>query len=190
MTEQVLIGFSGRARHGKTECTLAMKEYVQKCEYRTVGIYDVGAMILKTCITSGRLPEVKREDMTREQIQVLIDVGKEMKHSFGQDYFAKRCVAEAREEGVAVALCPNLRLPPEALAWRDARGIMVRVTRLNADGSLFISPDRNPNDITETALQFWPADYYLTNVNNDNGAELLKRQAVTLYKYIRGTLNG
>ncbi len=190
MKEQLLIGFSGRARHGKTECTLAMKDYVEKCEYRTVGIYDVGVMILKTCISSGRLPEVKRENMTKDQIQVLIDVGKEMKLQFGQDYFARRCIAEAREEEVAVALCPNLRLPPEAATWREAGGIMVRVTRLNEDGSLYISPDRNPNDITETALQFWPANYYLTNVNNINGAELLKMQAVTLYKYIRETVNG
>ncbi len=188
MSEQLLVGFSGRARHGKTECTLAIKEYAEECEMRRTYICDIGSMILKACISSGRLPSVKREDMTKAQIQVLIDVGKEMKNAFGQDYFAKRAIAEAKEDGADVALCPNLRLPVEADTWRNAGGIMVRVTRLNADGSLFISPDRDANDITETSLQFWPADYYLTNKNNARGAELLALQAVTLYKYIRSGL--
>jgi hypothetical protein len=190
MSEQVLIGFSGRARHGKTECTLATQEYALKCEHKLTHVCDIGSMILKTCITSGRLPNVRREDMTKEQIQVLIDVGKEMKNAFGQDYFAKRAITEAKKSGAAVAVCPNIRLPIEAKTWRDAGGIMVRVTRLNEDGSVYISPDRDPNDITETALQNWAADYYLTNVNNARGAELLKMQAVTLYKYIRMTVNG
>ena len=189
MSEQLLVGFSGRARHGKTECTLAIKEYAEECEMRRTYICDIGSMILKTCISSGRLPNVRREDMTKAQIQVLIDVGKEMKLQFGQDYFAKRAIAEAKEDGADVAICPNLRLPIEADTWRCAGGVMIRVTRLNPDGSLFISPDRDPNDVTETSLQFWPADYYLTNVNSARGAYLLALQAVTLYRYIRSNVN-
>ncbi len=185
MFEQVLIGFTGRARHGKTECALAIKEYAERTHH-TVGIYDVGSMILKACHISGRLPaNLKREDMKKEDIQVLIDVGKELKNQFGQDYFANMVVQNAKADHCDIAMCPNLRLPIEADVFRKSGGIIVRVTRLNADGSLFISSDRDPNDVTETALSFWPADYYLTNVNNPRGAELLKRQAVALYQYIR-----
>ena len=92
---QVLIGFSGRARHGKTECTTAIKAYAESTSAK-VGIYDVGAMILKLCIESGRLPNIKREDLMPNEIQTLIDVGKEMKAQFGQDYFANRVVVAAR----------------------------------------------------------------------------------------------
>lgn len=186
--DQILLGFSGRARHGKTECTLAIKEYAERTHH-TVGIYDVGAMILKICHESGRLPAtMRREDMVKADIQVLIDVGKEMKNAFGQDYFVNMVVQTALEEHRDVALCPNLRLPIEADVFRKESGIIVRVTRLNADGSLYISQDRDPNDVTETSLSFWPANYYLTNVNNPRGAELLKRQAVALYQYIREEL--
>lgn len=188
MSDQILIGFSGRARHGKTECMLAVKEYAERAHH-TVGIYDVGSMILKACHISGRLPAtLKREDMKKEDIQVLIDVGKELKNQFGQDYFANMVVQNAKDEHCDIAMCPNLRLPIEADVFRKSGGIIVRVTRLNADGSLFISSDRDPNDVTETALQFWPADYYLTNVNNPRGAELLKRQAAVLYQYIKEEL--
>lgn len=181
---QILIGWSGRARHGKTECTLAVKRYAEYIN-ESVGVYDIGAMILKTCIELGRLPQMKREDMTKEQIQVLIDVGKELKNEHGQDYFAQRVIAAAKADNVEVAMCPNIRLAVEADAFTKAGGKIVRINRLNPDGSQYISPDRDPNDITETALQFWPADYYLTHVTTAD-AQFIKMQAVTLYKYFRG----
>lgn len=184
---QLLIGWSGRARHGKSECTAAVKAFAE-AEGKTVGVYDVGAMILETCIKQNRLPNIKRADMTRDQLQVLIDVGKEIKNHFGQDYFAKRIVGKALEDGVDVAMCPNLRLAVEAQTFRDAGGIVVRLTSLNKDGSIYISPDRDPNDVTETSLQFWPADYYLTVVDPVD-AEWIKRQAITLYRYIAGYTN-
>jgi hypothetical protein len=181
---QILIGWSGRARHGKTECTKAVREFAER-EGKTVGVYDVGAMILQTCVRQNRLPDVKRADMTKDQIQVLIDVGKELKNAFGQDYFAKRVVDKAKQDKVDVAMCPNLRLPVEADCFRKAGGVIVRVNSLNKDGSIYISPDRDPNDVTETALQFWPADYYLTVVDPVD-ARWIMLQAVTLYKYITG----
>jgi hypothetical protein len=184
MSEQIIIGFSGRARHGKTECTMAIKEYAEKCECRTVGIYDVGAMILQMCIKQNRLPQVNRVDMTKEQLQVLIDVGKEMR-KVDENYWVNRVVEQALEDKFDVAMCPNLRMPQECAAIRNVGGYVVRVNSLNADGSMYISPDRDPNDPTETALQFWAADFYLTVVDPPD-ATLLKAQAVTLYKYIRG----
>jgi len=181
---QILIGWSGRARHGKTECTQAVKTFAES-EGKTVGVYDIGAMILETCIKQNRLPNIKRTDMSRDQLQTLIDVGKEIKNHFGQDYFAKRVVGKAQEDGVDVAMCPNLRLAVEAETFRNAGGVVVRLSSLNKDGSPYISPDRDPNDVTETSLLFWPAQFYLTVVDPVD-AEWIKRQAVTLYRYIAG----
>lgn len=163
---------------------MAIKDYAEKCEHRQVGVYDVGAMILAMCIKQNRLPDVKRADMTKEQLQVLVNVGNEMR-KVDRNYWSKRIVSQAKEDNFDVAMCPNLRFPQEADAFREAGGVVVRLTSLNKDGSIYISPDRDPNDVTETALSFWAADYYLTVVDPVD-AELLRRQAVTLYKYLRG----
>lgn len=179
----VFIGWSGRARHGKTESTEAVKNFALS-QGKTVGVYDVGNMIRLMAIASGRLPQVERKDMTREQLQVLIDLGKEMR-DVDTNYWVKRVISQAILDNPDVAMCPNIRMPLEAQSIRDQGGHIVRVTRLNQDGSLFISPDRDPNDITETALEFWPADFYLT-AKTTTDAQLIRMQAVTLYKYLAG----
>lgn len=177
----LFIGLSGRARHGKTTCAEAIVEHCKSIGV-DARIYDIGGMILRVCIEEGRLPVgLKRADMTREQLQVLIDVGKE-KRELEPNYWMGRLVRAVAGDSPAVAICPNPRLPLEAGAIRAAGGVMVRCTRLNADGSLFISEDRPPNDITETALEFWPADYYLTTKPGQD--KFMAAQAVTLYKHL------
>jgi hypothetical protein len=146
-------------------------------------MYDVGQMIRKELVDLGKLPaELKREDMNREHLQLMIDHGKE-RRAQSLNYWVEKLLASVAMEQPDVALCPNLRLPMEAQAFRECGGYVVRCTRLNKDGSLFISEDRPPNDITETALQFWPADFYLTTVDGDT--PLMARQAVTLYEYLK-----
>lgn len=174
---------SGRARHGKTESTEAIKSFAES-QGETVKVYDVGDMIRRLCIATGRLPQVERVDMTKEQIQVLIDVGKE-ERTKNRNVWIERVVQQAITDNPDVAMCPNLRLPLEAEEIRKIGGVIIRCTRMNPDGSLYISPDRDPNDITETALQFWPADHYITYVSKPD-ARLVRMQAVTLYKYLTG----
>lgn len=176
----LIIGFSGRARHGKTICCDAIYKHAAN-KFLMVAVYDIGSMIRRVCIEEGRLPNVQRADMTREQLEVLIAVGKE-KRSISENYWVERVLEQIQKEAPAIALCPNLRLPLEADAWRKAGGYVVRCTRLNENGSLFISEDRPPNDITETALEFWPADFYLTT--KPDQIELLERQAIALYQYL------
>lgn len=177
----LIIGFSGRARHGKTICCDAIYNHSVTTGSPSV-VYDIGSMIRRVCIDEGRLPNnVSRAEMTREQLEVLIAVGKE-KRSISENYWVERVLAQIESDKPAIALCPNLRLPMEADAWRKAGGYVVRCTRLNDNGSLFISEDRPPNDITETALEFWPADFYLTT--KPDQIEFLERQAVALYEYL------
>jgi hypothetical protein len=182
----IVLGFSGRARHGKTECTEAIYSHIMDNEHdsRQARVYDVGNMIRRMAIAEGRLPQVERKDMTKEQLQVLIDLGKEMR-AVDHNYWVKQIIAAIEQEKPDVAMCPNVRLPQEAEAFESIGGFMVRCTRLNADGSLYISPDRDPNDITETALQFWPCKYHITTVTGVD-ARLVRMQAVTLFRYLTG----
>ena len=186
MNKPLILGFSGRARHGKTICCDVIYKHARSVGY-LAKIYDIGAMIRLVCIEEGRLPDVARENMTREQIEVLIAVGKE-KRTISENYWVERVLTQIEKEKPDIALCPNLRLPLEAVAWHAAGGYVVRCTRLNVNGSLFISEDRPPNDITETALESWPADFYLTT--KPDQIEFLEATAIALYRYLLGPQHG
>lgn len=161
-----------------------------EAEGKKVNVYDVGAMILVEAKTSEDLPanlrlpsSLKREDMTKDQLQVLIDIGK-LRREQDHNYWLNRICIQAANDNPDVALCPNIRLPQEAEAIRRSGGFIVRYNRLNANGSPFISPDRDPNDITETAMNFWPADFYITTIADQ--AEWGRMQARNLYFYLTG----
>lgn len=186
MSKTLILGFSGRARHGKTICCDAILWHARSRGYLT-HIYDIGGLIREFAIADGRLPDIPRNAMTREHLDVLIAVGKE-KRAISKNFWVERVLAAIEKDKPTIGLCPNLRLGFEADAWRAAGGVIVRCKRLNANGSLFISEDRPPNDITETALEFWPADFNL--VTGPDQIEFLERQAVALYEYLLNPQHG
>lgn len=182
----IVLACSGRARHGKTEACEAVYRHVT-AQGGTAKLYDIGDMIRRFCISTGRLPQVERKDMTREQLEILINVGKKQR-AIDVNFWIGELVRTIKAEQPDVALCPNARYESEAVAFRDIGGYMLRLTRLNANGSVFISEDRPANDISETALEFWPADFYITHKTGQ--LELVKRQAVTLYEFIKEQAHG
>ena len=198
----LIIGYSGRARSGKSESCEAIRNFTcqeywnsarrsTSCDSyalsvpiqrrRTAVVYDIGNLIRLWCIKNGRLPQIERRDMTREQLQILIDVGKE-RRADDPNFWLDLMFTSIAFDAPDVALIPNLRYENEAAAVKAQNGFVVRMTRLNANGSEYISPDRDPNDISETSLQFWPADFYFTV--KDGHVDLVRKQAVALYLYL------
>ena len=183
----LIIGYSGRARSGKSESCEAIRNFtchalsVPIQRRRTAVVYDIGNLIRLWCIKNGRLPQIERRDMTREQLQILIDVGKE-RRADDPNFWLDLMFTSIAFDAPDVALIPNLRYENEAAAVKAQNGFVVRMTRLNANGSEYISPDRDPNDISETSLQFWPADFYFTV--KDGHVDLVRKQAVALYLYL------
>ena len=198
----LIIGFSGRARHGKSEACEAIAKYVatevwrpktgELCTCHTPGIaiqhratatiYDIGNFVRLYCIGKGRLPAVGRKDMTKEQLQVLIDVGKE-KRAEDPEYWLKRMFTAIGADQPDVALIPNLRYWNEVDAVKQRGGYVVRVSRLTGSGADFISPDRDPNDVSETSLYHcWETDFYIAV--KEGHAELVRKQAVAIYQYL------
>lgn len=148
----------------------------------TAKVYDIGAFIRDYCVKTGRMPDVPREQMTREQLQLLVDVGIELRTEHGDNYCLDKLLGQAAKERPDVALIPNLRRSTEADAVRNRGGYVVRCTRLNANGSIFISTDRDPNSPLETELEFWPADFYI--VSKPGQDVLTGEVAVTYYEYL------
>lgn len=183
---KLILGWAGKAKHGKTESVLAVKRY---CDANgiTCGIYEFSAVILRWCIEQGRLPEgTQRPNMDKAQLQVLVDAGNEGRR-ISQDFWVGQILAAMKADANDVSLTPNIRFAHEVdmlHAVQGARGYVVRNTRLNADGSVFISPDRDPNDVTETALDHAPVDFYITTKTGQE--ELATQTAVLIFKYLWG----
>lgn len=182
----LLIGFSGRAKHGKTECCEGIKQHVES-EGGTAAIYDIGDMIRRYCIETGRLPQIERKDMNREQLTLMIYVGRE-KRAIDENFWIDQVFDRAAKEKPDVALCPNLRYRNEAEMFKQKGAFVVRVQRLNENGSVYISDDRPPNDPLETELEFWSADFYLTG--KPGQIALVKTQALCIYEFLKELQRG
>jgi hypothetical protein len=146
-----------------------------------VRMYDIGDMIRRYCIREGRLPDIPRAEFTKPQLQILINVGRE-KRAVDVNYWIGQMMSAIAVERPLVALCPNLRYLNEAETIHKAGGHVVRMVRLNSNGSLFISEDRPPNDVSETELEFWSPDF--TIINKEGRADLTNDFVVALFDYL------
>ena len=157
----IVIGLTGRCRSGKTTVSDAI-DYVAGRRYGLkVKQYEFGQVVLDYCITSGRLPKKTRDSVTPPELHTLVYVGSQMRRKdpdFWVDMIASKIMADNPE----IAILCGLRFPNEVSLVKGSGGYLVRVISLNADGSEFISPDRDPNDPTETSLLTLPTDYVLT----------------------------
>lgn len=181
---KLVLGFAGKAQHGKTTCTSAIQRH---CDSAGISckVYEFSAIILDWCIAKGRLPHgITRPELNKEQLQLLVDAGNEGR-SIHRDFWVGQILEAMRTDNPDVALTPNIRFSHEVdmlHAVHGAKGYVVRCTRLNANGSMYISRDRDPNDVTETSLDLFPVDFYLT-AKNDFGA-LMDLQATVLFKFL------
>ena len=156
----MIIGLSGRARNGKTTIADAMMAYADR-KHWPARVYDIGAEVLRYSIENGRLPAKPRNELTAEELKILIDVGFEQRQKDPM-FWLKRIGSRIQIEEHYLAIVPNIRYANEAAWVRSENGILVRVTALNENGTSYISPDRDANNPSETDLQWYPADYYIT----------------------------
>jgi len=178
----LIIGASGRARHGKTISCDAILAHARIAHGLHAKLYDIGSYVRQFAVDNGLLPDVPRASMTKEQLAIMVQVGNQQR-AIDENFWVRQMMDGIDLDKPDVACIPNLRFPQEGFAIKGRGGYVVRFTRLNADGSIYISPDRDPNDPTETALEFWPADFYLTAKQDHE--DLLIMEAITLYEYLR-----
>lgn len=172
------IGLSGKAEAGKSATSRIMVEAAQSLGL-DAHIFEISSMLCESAIRRGLLPPgTVREGMTREQIKILVDEGVWGRAQDPQYWTKQSKAAIAASPDLHVAIVPNIRFPQEA----GESDFVVRINRLNADRSPFISETRDPNDITETALDNWPADFYITNITGHG--RLLEMNVTTLFAYI------
>lgn len=179
----IVIGISGKAEHGKTAAARIIKEAAEAIGL-SVFILEISKMILEHCQEQGMIPKgLTREQCTNEQVRILVFEGSRMRNQVDKNYWTNKCNEwiKAHPE-YNVVIIPNVRFPQEAGAIRDFGGTVLRLNRLNVDGSPFISMTRDPNHETETALDHWPADFYITNITGKD--KLLEAFIRAFFAYV------
>jgi hypothetical protein len=80
------------------------------------------------------------------------------------------------EDQPTIALVTDMRFPNELEAVRKRGGLAIKVSRLHADLTPYVAPDRDPSHPSETALDGWSSwDYEL--VAKSGEMQLLERHA-------------
>ena len=110
--------------------------------------------------------------------------GTEYRRTQDPDYWVKKLVVRIKNESPDVALITDTRFVNEAQAIKDLGGYNLNVSRLNADGTPFVAPDRPADHPSETSLDNWNWD--LKIVNSDGHAALTGELAITYVEYLRG----
>lgn len=180
----ILIGLAGKAEHGKSAGSRIIKEWTERrgC---TCEIFEVSKLILDECYALGLIPDGQpRDQNNKEQNKILVDHGSKQRES-NPNYWTDLITAQMLASKADVTVCPNIRFPQEAQAIRNSGGYIIRMNRVNdvAHGlSPFISLSRDPNHLTETAVDNWPADFIITNVTGHGG--LLEGLVAAVMNYV------
>lgn len=175
----IVIGVGSKAQQGKSLFCATIAEQCSRNGAKCVE-YSISGEILNHCIREGILPT----DARRETVDpnVLVEAGT-WGRAQSKTYWTDKLRARIDAERPAVALIPNVRFPTEQEMVKQFGGFNVRVTRLNPNGSRFISTDRSPNDDCETSLDLAVWDFEI--VNHTGRGYWLRRQAIALFEYLR-----
>ena len=175
----IIIGAGSRAKQGKSLFCATIIEQCSRQGIRCVE-YSISSAILAYCIREGILPP----DATRETCDpnVLVRVGNE-KRSENKHFWIGPLGEQIETERPAVALLPNVRFPTEHGLVTDLGGWNARITRYNENGTRYISPDRDPNDLCEVSLDHARFDFEIHNMYAK--PYWLRRQAIALFDYLR-----
>lgn len=187
---KLLIGFCGRARHGKDFVAGMVRNGLEQKGHRCF-LSTISQMVLNDAQHRGLIrSDITREQCTKPELDVLVKHG-----HYGRSLHPDHWIGELQEKIITfnpdVALIPGVRFPNE-IDWikrhdKKIKGIVVRIRRFNPDGSDYISPDRDPNDPMETVLNRVVADYEISATSGQQ--DWLDAQARGLANFLAGEIH-
>lgn len=181
-----IFAFAGRMEHGKSTCARMLAEIIAGGSPDTAVRHAAFAATLKQeLVVDCGFPRGFIDGKTVEARQLMQAYG-QARRAVDPFYWVQQILNTcAYEQGQLasplrtnrVLALDDLRFPNElvelsafALRFSDVRLMPVKVTRLNDDGSLYISDQRTANDLSETAVT---QDYFPHSVIAKSG-ELTK----------------
>jgi len=182
MELKLLLGLCGRARHGKDFTASVIHGWFEEQGYH-VFTSSISEEVLREGQDRGIIRQgITRADCTRVELDALVALGHEGR-AIDEYHWLFRLEARIVALKVDIAVIPGIRFPNEIDWLRSFNGTIARVKRYNVDGSLYISPDRDPNDPMETCIERVVADYEISAATGQES--WLKNQARGLANELR-----
>jgi hypothetical protein len=115
--------------------------------------------------------------MTKKDGPLLQYVGTDVVRAKDADLWVRTLYWTAEEQAPEFVIVPDVRFPNEAEFIKGMGGYLIKVSRLNADGSPFVAADRDPNHTSETALDGFQGWDEVIQVP-DGALDLLRMRAI------------
>jgi hypothetical protein len=147
----------------------------------TAKIFELSDYVLADLKADGLIPKSATREDLKDNVGLLVQRGMSRREE-NPDYWIDALRSDLLTQNPDVAIVPNIRFQNEAKIIDDLRGYLVRVKAIVYDGVEYISPDRNPNHISETGTYLLDADYFLTVKKGQT--KLLEAQAGALLNYL------
>ncbi len=146
----LVIGFGAKARQGKNAAADAIKEYAVRNGFVKVEIFsfadELRRMATEFC------------GMTKKDAPLLQRLGCHMRE-FEPDFWVRLLAAKVSAAKPELVLIPDLRFQNEAAWIKSQNGYCVEIIRFNADKTRLAAQDRDPNHISEVALDSYDWDF-------------------------------
>lgn len=190
----LIIGLGHRARHGKNTVAEEIAGVLRENGFRYVFLMSFAAQLKEFCranheaismcyrATTGRELNSPKADPVYGYVDILQWFGTDVARKLDVDFWVKKVsrIIELDVAREAAVIFTDVRFPNEINWIESIGGKTVKVERLNFDGSLWLSPDRDPNHLSEVALKDYVFDYSVMAHSLDE----LKSQARSLAETI------
>lgn len=171
---RLIIGICGRARHGKNTVADTIHEGFDRAGFKC-GIVTVSDVVWDEAKKLRKVKSMYRGTAAKWELDELVKLG-HAERAKDEDHWTSLVAKRIVSAGLTIAVMPGVRFHNEVTCVRKfPGGVIVKVQRYRKDGSLFISPDRDPDDLMETTVDDIVADFEFKHVTGQ--ADWLLAQA-------------
>ncbi len=180
----IIIAFGNKAQNGKDTAGEAVVDFYKRKKLNvlrhglidrapTVAIFKFAEELYHECCVS--------HGMTIKDPALLQRIGQARREE-NQNYWVDKLMVQLDHSPYDIAVITDIRYVNEAKAVKARGGWLINVSRINGDGTPFISPDRDPKHISEVALDGYNFDFYIRSKSSVLTGEL----AIATAEYIVG----
>jgi len=182
----IILGIGHKARHGKDTAASAILDYYGLANNvkLTHGLKDTLVRVQRVGFADA-LYELARNEygMKEKDAPLLQRLGAE-KRKDNPEYWIEKAFTRIHTK-TDIVVIPDVRYQNEANYIKFHGGYLLKVTRLNKDGSPFVDPSRPADHPSEVELDSYTG-WDLQIVNADGHAALVGELAVSYTEYLRG----
>lgn len=158
MDKTFYIGVTGRARHGKN----TFVEELHALMPRESKLYSFAAALKSFARVLG---------MTAKDAPLLQALGTDVFRRLNENIWVDIIKHQLEEEAPQYALLTDVRFVNEVDFIRSQGGIIIKIIRLNPDGSTYYSADRDKDHLSESCIDAIEADFVF-KVKSGNKVEI------------------